>query len=193
MRFLFKGSLGTDMYFLIGLFIFIILVIGMNFCFLLIGGVPFHKGKEFAKVKMGMKSFTVERFAVGVSTSVFGFGWLVGWIYFLISGWDSFVVQIDALISHVLLQLVASVSLIVSGIGIFKQWKRSNGIFLTSMGILFGSVGISLIAYGPRGHGEPLFMYLFAVWTLVVGGFLTIAAYLLDKLVHEWDENQRRS
>lgn len=70
------------MYFLIGLFIFTVAVIGMNFCFLLIGGTPFHKGEEFAPVKLGKKTYTVERFAVAVSTSVFGASWLVAWFYF---------------------------------------------------------------------------------------------------------------
>lgn len=176
------------MYFLIGLFIFMVAVIGMNFCFLLIGGTPFHKGEEFAPVKMGKRTYTVEKFAVGVSTSVFGVCWLAAWFYFLFTGWDSFVAQFDSLILHVVLQFIASIGLIVSGVGIFRQWKRSKGIFLTGMITLFVSVGIAVAIYGPRGHGDPIFMYLLGMWTLVVGGFLTAGTYLLDRLLHDWDE-----
>ncbi|PIS10780.1 MAG: hypothetical protein COT73_07645 [Bdellovibrio sp. CG10_big_fil_rev_8_21_14_0_10_47_8] len=173
------------MYFFIGLFIFMALVLGMNFCFLLIGGVPFHKGAEFSPVRVGQRTYTVERFAVGVSTSVFGIGWLASWFYFLISKWSSFMVQFDTLILHVSLQFIASVGLILSGVAIFKQWKRRNGIFLTSMIILFGSIGVAILVYGPRGHGESIFMYLLGMWTLVIGGFLTAGTYLLDRLIHK--------
>jgi hypothetical protein len=176
------------MYFLMGLFIVTVAVIGMNFCFLLIGGTPFHKGEEFGPVKVGKRSYTVERFAVAVSTGVFGASWLIAWFYFLATGWDSFVSQFDSLIFHVVLQLIASLALIVASIGLFRQWRRRKGIFLTGMGALFVSVGTAIYIYGPRGHGDPVFMYLLGAWTLVVGGFLTTATYLLDRLLHDWDE-----
>jgi hypothetical protein len=176
------------MYFLIGLFIITVAVIGMNFCFLLIGGAPFHKGEEFAPVKMGKRSFTVERFAVAVSTGVFGAGWLVAWFYFLFTGWDSFIAQVDSLIFHVVLQFVSSIVLIIASVGLFRQWRMCKGIFLIGMATLFVSVGTAIFIYGPRGHGEPVFMYLIGAWTLVVGGFLTTATYLLDRLLHDWDE-----
>jgi hypothetical protein len=160
----------------------------MNFCFLLVGGTPFYRSKEFAPIEMGKKTYTVENFTVAVSTSVFGVSWLVAWLYFLTTNWDSFISQFDSLILHVVLQFITSIALIVSGIGLFKQWKRSKGIFLTAMITLFASVGIALTSYGPRGHGEPTLMYLLGICTLVVGGFLTAGTYLLDGLVHDWDE-----
>lgn len=180
------------MYFVIGLLIFTILVIGANFCFLLIGGTPFHKGAEFAPIKMGTRTYTVEKFAVAVSTSGFGVAWLLAWIYFLITGWSSFSAQLSSLILHVVLQLAASIALIISGVGTFRQWKRSKGLFLTSMATLVGSTGLALLVYGPRGHGEPILMYLIGIWTLVVGGFLTTAVYLLDRLINDWDEGRTR-
>jgi hypothetical protein len=160
------------------------IVVGANFCFLLIGGTPFQKEKEYGPVKIGKKTYTVEIFAVGVSTFVFGICWLVAWFYFLITGWSSFMLQIDNLIFHVILQLVAAVALIVSGLGIFRQWNKSNEIFKTSMAILLSSVGIALVVYGPMGHGDSIFMYLFGMWTLAVGGFLSTGTYLLNRLMH---------
>lgn len=170
------------MYFLMVLFIITVGVIGMNFCFLLIGGTPFHKGEEFAPVKMGRRTYTVERFAVGVSTSVFGVTWLLAWIYFMITGWDSFIAQIGPLFFHISMQLIASIALTISGVAIFRQWKNTNALFFGGMMVLFVSVASAILVYGPRGHGEPMFMYLLGMWTLVVGGFLTTAAYLLDRL-----------
>lgn len=175
------------MYFLIGLFIFTALVIGVNFCFLLIGGTPFQKGEEFAPVKMGRQTYTVERFAVAVSTSAFGVSWLLAWVYFLSAGWESFNNQLSSLLFHVVLQLVAALALLVAGIGLFRQWKSSKYLFMTAMGVLLGSVVIAIAVYGPQGHGDPIFMYLFSAWTFVVGGFLTVATYLLDKLTHQWE------
>lgn len=172
------------MYFLIALFIFTTLIIGANFCFLLIGGTPFSKGQEGENIKMAKRTYTVERFAVGVSTGAFGLSWLIAWLYFLISGWDSFMANYGILISHVALQLFAAIGLMVAGIGIFRQWKRIKGIFLTSMGILVVSVSIAVIGYGPIGHGEPMFMYMLGIWTLVIGGFFTTAVHLLDRLMH---------
>jgi len=173
------------MYFLIGLLIFTTLVIGLNFCFLLIGGTPFHKGKEFAPVRMGGRTFTVERFAVGVSTSVFGVSWLVAWTYFLLTQWGSFVAQFQVLALHVGLQFAAGVGLLFAGIAIFKQWKKSNQVFFVSMAILVGSILVALGLHGPTGHGDPVFMYLFAAWTLVVGGIFTMAVFLLDQMLHK--------
>jgi hypothetical protein len=176
------------MYFLIGLIIFNVLVLGANFCFLLIGGTPWHKGDEFSPVHMGKRTFTVERFAVGVSTSVFGISWLFAWAYFLIVGWDSFMAQFNSLFLHVALQFVASAGLMLAGVSIFRQWERSKGIFLTSMGLLVGSIVLAIAVYGPQGHGSQMFMYLIGAWTLVVGGYFTTAVYLLDRLVQNSDE-----
>lgn len=173
------------MYFLTGLLIFTILIIGSNFCFLLIGGTPFDEGPEFAPVKVGKRTYSVQKFAVAVSTSVFGVSWLLAWVYFLIAGWTSFALQFNSLLLHVGLQLVAGIALVISGVSIFRQWKRSKGLFLTSMAILVGSTGTAIIVYGPRGHGEPMFMYLIGIWTLVMGGYLTTAVYILDRLVND--------
>jgi hypothetical protein len=171
------------MYFLIGLLIFTTLIIGVNFCFLLIGGTPFHKGEEFAPVHLGRRTYTVERFAVGVSTATFGLAWLVAWAYFLVTGWESFMSQFSSLIIHVVLQFLAAVGLLIAGIGIFRQNKHSTGIFSISMVLLVGSLFVAIVFYGPRGHGEPVFMYLFGFWTLVVGGFFTTVVFLLEKLL----------
>lgn len=173
------------MNFIIGLIIFNVLVLGANFCFLLSGGPPWRKGEEYEPIRMGGKSFSVEKFAVGVSTSVIGFSWLVAWGYFLAVGWNSFLAQIETLWFHVATQFLASAGLVVAGYAIFRQWKRSTGIFLASMGLLVASVLIALVIYGPRGHGNPAFMYMVGMWTLVVGGYLTTATFLLDKLVEQ--------
>lgn len=176
------------MNFLIGLIIFNVLVLGANFCFLLIGGTPWHKGEESASVHLGKRTFTVERFSIGVTTSVLGISWLAAWVYFMIVGWDSFLTKFDTLIFHVALQFLASIGLIISGVATFRQWKLSKGIFLSSMGLLTGSIFIAIAIYGPRGHGNPVFMYLIGAWTLIVGGYLTTATYLLGRLVHKYDE-----
>lgn len=179
------------MTFLYGLLIFNMLVLGANFCFLLIGGYPFRRGKEHAPVHFGHKTFSVELFAVGISVSVLGLSWLVAWVYFLVQGWDSFVAQFNFLLLHVVLQFLSAVALMVAGIAIFRKWRRFKGIFLTSMATLIGSIFLALLVYGPTGHGESVFMYLFGVWTLVVGGVFTTAVYFLDRLLHDWDENLR--
>ena len=179
---------GEFMYFLIGLFILTTLILGINFCFLLVGGTPFDKGEESAPVMIGHRKYSVGRFAVGVSTSVFGASWLVAWSYFLLTGWDSFVAQFADLITHVVLQFLSSLGLLVAGIGIFKQWKRSKGIFLISMATMMASIGVSIVVYGPRGHGDPIFMYLLGAWTVVVGGFFTVIVYFIDRLKNEFDD-----
>lgn len=172
------------MYFVFGLIIFMMLVFGINFCFVLIGGTPFHKGQEFEPVTKGKRTYTVQRFAVAVLTSTFGAVWLAAWLYFIVTGWDSFVPHFNSLLLHVALQFVASIALIVAGFATFRQWKRSTDLFLSSMGILVGSILIAIAMYGPRGHGEPLFMYLLGAWTLIMGGFLTTAIFLLDRLLN---------
>lgn len=173
---------------LIGLMIVNVLVLGGNFCLLLVGGLPSKSKKEFSPVKMGSRTYSVERFAVGISTSTLGLTWLVAWIYFMTTRWDQFMAQAGALWPHVTLQLFASLGLIVAGYAIFKQWRRYKGIFLTSMGLLVGSLIIAMSMYGPQGHGSMTFMFLLGAWTLVIGGVFTTATFLLDRLVHELDE-----
>ncbi len=169
------------MYFLIGLFIFMTLVIGANFIFLLIGGTPFHKGAEREPVHAGRRTYTVEKFAVGVSTGAFGICWLVAWAYFLITGWASFIAQFDSLILHVALQLFASLGLLVASVGIFWQWKRSKAIFLMSMATLVLSLIIAIFIYGPRGHGDPMFALrvIFSNKSFFNNLFILIACHLL--------------
>jgi phosphate starvation-inducible membrane PsiE len=177
------------MYFLIGLFIFMTLVIGLNFIFLLIGGTPFHKGAEGEAIRSGKRTYTVEKFAVGVSTGAFGLCWLAAWFYFLITGWDSFILQFESLIFHVVLQFFVSLGLITASIGIFRQWKKSKNVFLVSMVTLIVSLVIAILVYGSRGHGDPIFMYLLGLWTLVIGGFFTTGVFALDRLVNSNPKN----
>lgn len=159
---------------------------GLNFCFLLIGGTPFQKSKEeFPTITAGKRKFSVERFTVGVATIAFGFGLTVAWIYFMILGWDSFITQASILLPHVLTQLFAGIALFTAGLGIFRQWRRSNGIFWTAMGLLLLSLVLAFLLYGPRGHGEPTFMYLFGAWIFVIGGFFTTAVFLLDRIKND--------
>ncbi len=174
---------------LIGIIIFNTLVLGINFCFLLVGGPPWHKGPEFEPVKMGKRTYSVERFTVGVSISVLGASWLAAWVYFMIASEQSLAVLLSNHFLHIFLQLVASISMITAGIGIFRQWNRNKGIFLMSMGIFVGSTLFAIFLYGPVGHNtSPMFMYLLAIWTLVFGGIFTTATYLLGRLIHNYDE-----
>jgi hypothetical protein len=174
----------VKMSFFMGLMIINFLVLGANFCFLLVGGTPWKKGEETDPVQLGRRSYSVEIFSVGVTTSVLGVSWLVAWFYFLSTGWDSFIGQVNSLLLHVILQLAAALGLILAGVAIFRKWKSFKPIFFTSMGVLVGSLLMSLFFYGARGHGEPVFMYLIAAWTFAIGGILIIAVLLLDRMVH---------
>lgn len=177
------------MNFFLGLILFNVIILGLNFCFLLIGGIPFRRGAESSPVHWGNRTFNVERFSVGVTTSVLGFSWLLAWFYFLLVGWESFMAQFQSLIVHVTLQLAAALGLVIAGVGIFWQWKHYNRVFLASMGVFMGSTVWAILVFGPQGHGSPLFMTLLTALTFAVGGFLTTATYLLDRVVHEFDEN----
>lgn len=177
----FNFAVSYFMYFLIALFFLSTLIIGANFCVLLIGGLPFRGGKEFAPLKIGDRIYSVERLSVGVSTIVFGVSWLIAWFGFIAISWDSFILQFSTVIFHVVLQLAASLGLIIAGVGIFKQWQNSKGLFLLSMVTMVGSIGVAILLHGPSGHGEPNLMYLFGIWTIVVGGVFTVIIYFIDR------------
>lgn len=176
------------MYVLIGIIILTMAALGINFCFLMVGGPPWHKGEEHEPVKIGNRTYSIERFSVGVSVSVLGLGWLGVWLYFMITGWDSFTAQLSGLLFHVLLNLAVALSLIFAGIATFRQWKRHKGVLLASLALLMGSILLSIAVYGARGHGTPIFMWLFAAWTFVVGGIFTLATYVMGRLFHYYDE-----
>ena len=167
------------------------LVLGANFCFLIIGGTPLKKEGEQERIHMGHKTYSPQRFAVGVSILVLGVSWLAAWFYFLISGWNSFLASLSSLLPHVSLQFISSILLIIAGIGVFKKWKHNRGFMLSSIGVLLFSIIIAITMYGPEGHGSPMFMYLFAIWTFVVGGVFTTGTYFLDRLVNDWEKNER--
>ena len=171
----------VQMNFLVGLLIFNMLVLGLNFCFLLIGGISDRTNEEFPHVILKSRDFTVEKFSLGVLTATLGLSWLAAWLYFIITGWESFLEEVLMLSWHVGLQFVVGVSLTLSGVGVFLQWKRSSALLITSTVLLVLGTVLPLIIFGPSGHGGPTFMYLFSIWTLVIGGFFALAIFILDR------------
>jgi hypothetical protein len=176
------------MNFVVGLIIFNMLVLGINFCFLLIGG-PWQKGENFQNVKVAKKVYTIERFTVGVSISILGLSYLVVWLYFMFAAAESFSFLLNRHFVHILLQLIASLTMIIAGVGIFRQWRRNKAIFLTSVTILMLSTIFALSFYGPSGHAVPSeLMVAFSLWVFIFGGILTTATYFLGRLIHNYDE-----
>ena len=178
---------------LFGLFIIMALILGANFCFLLIGDNPFQKNHKIDTQKIVRLSYSVEKFTVGITTIVFGLSSLALWVYFLIVGRESFYTQNSLLISHIGLQFISVIVLIFSGIGIMRNWKKSKAVFLISMAVLFMSIGISVYIFGPSEQSEPLFMYLLSLLILVIGGFLTLGTYFFDKFIYGYYQKTRQA
>lgn len=175
------------MYFLSALFIIASLIIGVSFCILLITGTPFRSGKEFELIRSGHKAYTVERFTVGISTSVLGISWLIAWIYVLSQPWAPFKIEFEALSLAILTQLVASVGLLVAGVGIFRRWRKRKGIYLTSLVLMISSILISSLIYVPSQSPRSDLIYFFGGLTLVIGGFFTAAVYFVDRFNHNFE------
>ncbi len=177
------------MYFLMGLFALTVLIIGINYCVLLIGGVPFQSGAEFKNIKFGHKTYTVERLTVIVSSFIFGLSGFFVWTHFLFTKWDSIFYIDRSLILLIALHYVASIALVTSSIGLTLQWRIRTKMFWISMGALLTSCLGLILALSCHGERcEPMFLYLFSASALVIGGFLATVTYLLDGWLHIWDE-----
>lgn len=182
-----RTTTGGLMYFLSGLFIIACLVLGASFCVLLITGTPFRNEREFGSLLTGHKTYTVERFTVGISTSILGTAWLVAWIYILSQPWAPLKVEFEPLSLAILSQIVASVGLLVAGVGIFRKWRRRKGIYLASMVLMISSILISALIYVPVQSPRSDLIYFFGVLTLVIGGFFTAAVYFVDRFNHNFE------
>lgn len=160
---------------------FMIIIVFINFVFLLVGSrSKMRKQTEEVLIRIGSSSYSLEKFVIGVSTSVFGIVWFFAWMYFLSNNWNSFWSQRSWLSLHVALQLLTSIILFFSGVSVFREWKGSRGLFLFGMLLLIGSVAIALLIYSSHASEGQLYMYLLAGLTLVLFAFLILAFRILD-------------
>ncbi len=173
------------MEFYLGLFILSMTFLGMNFCFVLVGGLPWHKGEEFEPVKIGKKSFTVEMFAVGTSIFVLGATGMAAWLHMGFFEGKEFLTVFYEYPLYMSLQFMTAVAMMSAGVGIFRQCKRYKGIFLTSIGILMFGM---FVAFLSGGHRPPAPMMLVAICTLIVGTFFTTVLYTIGRFLSTYDE-----
>lgn len=175
--------------FLIGTMIFMSLVLGAAFCFLLAGEASAVKRSELspARVPRKRRSFSKERLTLGASTSLLGICWLTAVTYFLTIRWESFLAQFDSLIVHVSLQFLTSLALVAAGISAFGYMRGFKTVYFSSMALLVGSSLLALGVQGPIGHGTSTFMYLFTAWVLGIGAVFTTGAFLLDRKIRSYE------
>ena len=160
-----------------------IFILGANFAVAFM--VARARQKEYEPVILFGKYLPVEVFTVGVTICGFGVMWLLMWIYFLVSRFDSFAFKMSYLIPHVVVQLITALALITGGLATLMKWKRWRGVYLTSIAVLVGSMALSIGVYGQTGHGIPFLMYVFSVWTFVIAGALTAELFVMDRMTKE--------
>ncbi len=125
-----------------------------------------------------------EQGLIGLFSLLVGFTWLGLWVYFLYTGHESFRVKVDFLWPHVVLQLMTGVSLTFSGIATIVEWKRWQLSYILSLMLMVCSTLVSLIFYGPEGHGEPLSMRFLGIWSFCIVGLLTFGLFVLHRLLN---------
>ncbi|MGE3974958.1 MAG: hypothetical protein AB7F59_10570 [Bdellovibrionales bacterium] len=129
------------------------------------------------------KAIPLELGVIGLFNLLIGLIWLSLWTFFMFTRWDTFQIKFYFLLSHVLIQLFTSLGLVVSGIATIAEWERWKLIYILGLILLVGSTLVSLIFYGPYGHGEPLSMMFLGVWSFCVAGIMTFGFFILHRLL----------
>jgi len=92
-----------------------------------------------------------QKFAGGFS-ALFGVLMLGAWIYFFIRGQESLMRSFGFLATHVTLELISSLALIVGGVAMFRGLSRAPAIMMTAYAILIFTQVLSLSVHGSAGH-----------------------------------------
>lgn len=169
------------MYFLVSLIVISVFLFGAVFAVSFVGGPPWSKSRELSPVKVSGHFLPIEVVSIGLTLLILGTVWTTAWFYFLFSGWSSFLYQSPGIIVHAGVQLMTAASFFVAAIGILRAWPKWRGVYLFNVFFLLASTSISMLIYGPRGHGNVAVMTGIGIVSFVIGGYLTFALYVLNQ------------
>ena len=136
--------------------------------------------------KKGRRSYSgPQRFAGGFSLllGVLMFG---VWIYFVIDGRESLMHSFGFLVTHVALELVSSLALIIGGLAMFRGLFRAPALMMTAYAIVFFTQVLSVLIYGSLGH--PFLMNGIALILFVVLIYFVGLVYAWEHFVLKLDQ-----
>lgn len=142
------------------------------------------------EAKKGRRSYSgPQKFAGGFSMFL-GVLMLGAWIYFLVSGSDSFMSSFGPLLTHVALELISALSLVVGGFAMLRGLSRSPALLMTSYALVSFTQVLSLAVYGPTGH--PFLMNGVALMLLIVLIYFVGLVYAWEHFVFRLDQPKGR-
>ncbi|MCM0606567.1 MAG: hypothetical protein KA715_10795 [Xanthomonadaceae bacterium] len=121
-----------------------------------------------------------------------GFSFLLGvlmfgaWTYFVIDGRESLMRSFGFLFTHVALELVSSLALIIGGLAMFRGLFRAPALMMTAYAIVIFTQVLSVSIYGPIGH--PFLMNGIALILLVVLIYFVGLVYAWEHFVLRLDQ-----
>jgi hypothetical protein len=167
---------------LIALFIGLINVL---YFFVIVKGYPIEKGKDEDIIKIRGVRLSSEKFAAGVLIYFMGAISLITWAYFMYLGYSSFMARAWHLLPHVIMQLGASIYLLIAGHAVLRAWRRHTTIFFTSVGAVILVSLISMVTYGHEIH--QMSMHVFSTLVQVVGSVFASAIFVVGMIFIEED------
>jgi hypothetical protein len=121
----------------LGVFLSVIFVVYLVF--------SLAEGKGQKKIGAGQKFAGLVSFAIGVMMAG-------AWVYLIVNAWDSFQTRLPVIWFHVVTEMISFVSILISGIAMFRNWSRGPALYLISNALFLLTTLFALLNHGTEGH-----------------------------------------
>lgn len=167
----------------------ILLGTALSITFILFLVAPYLKSKQNQQ-RLSETQMSLPRKAAGSFSFILGLLLFFGWFYFLAQREAPYSSPLGPVLAHMLLMLVSSIALVIAGVSMLKNWKRSALLFWSALGLLHFSLIISLLQYGNMGH--PVLMNGIAIAIVVVLIYFVALIYAFEHYVFHFDEEDKK-
>lgn len=135
------------------------------------------ESKQSSDIQIRGIDIILEKFLAGILIFFMGSISLASWVYFFIQGYHSFLLRWQFLLPHVLMQLAASLSMLLAGHSIFGGWHKQRMIFFLSLGFTLLVSLVSLLSHGREMHRVD--MHIFSTVIQVIGALFAAVIFLI--------------
>jgi len=145
------------------------------------------ESKQSSNIQIRGVDIILEKFLAGILIFFMGSVSLTSWFYFLFQGYESFLLRWQYLLPHVLMQLAASLSMLIAGHAIFRGWQKQRMIFFLSLGFTLIVSFVSLLSHGREMHRVD--MHIFSTVIQIVGGLFAAVIFLIPDVFSSASQN----
>jgi hypothetical protein len=108
------------------------------------------------------------------------------WVYLIAIGWNSFLTRFSTIWFHVFTEMVSSVSMLISGIAMYRNWSRGPALYMISNALLLFTTLFAFMSHGTQGH--PYIMNGVSMIVLVVSVYMVALVFGWQHYVLKLDQ-----